>query len=366
MPGAMNQYPDAEQFSFKPDLSAEALATSLAGLLVPGVIRDRQLERHCCRLDERFRIYASTCPVPEWAPGLLITAEIRRQHELYLPLEEIGAAFAALCRLACRYPPLFAATVIAEAQSWPDALARMHLSLSVNPARLLRMLAECETLRFAFLAAIFIPRSFGGSFNRYPQQAEFLNRWLAAERERLQGRVAILDAACGCGEGTYEAAAAVYELGYAVSLSTIEGSTLEPLELVAAAHGWFPADAARGRIFRERVQRLLAGGAGEMIHFNREDLRSPRQSPAGYDVIICNGLLGGPLLHEAKALAEVAALLTARLKPGGILLAADHFHEGWKQKNPPATLAGLLTGSGLQIVDAGEGLAVFQQPVRTG
>ena len=81
-----------------------------------------------------------------------------------------------------------------------------------------------------------------------------------------------------------------------------------------------------------------------------------------YDVIICNGLLGGPLLHGKEMLARVISLLAARLNPGGILLAADHFHGGWKQTTPSATLAELLTASGLQTVEAGEGLGA----VRTG
>ncbi len=362
MLGAMNQYLDSEQFSIIPDLSAAALESTLARLLVPGVITDSCLDRRCRQLDERFRIFTANAPVPEWAPGLQLSAEIRQQYELYLPVNEISAALAAFCRLACRYEPFFTATAMATALSWPDVLTRLQpLAITVNPSKLLQRLATCEEFRFTFLARLFIPKSFGNSFNRYPLQAEFLRRWLARQKERLRGRVSVLDAACGSGEGTYEAAAAVLQLGF-YSSSLVEGITLEPLELAAAAHGWFPQDKARSAAFRERVQRILASGAGKMIGFSQEDLCNPWETDKRYDVIVCNGLLGGPLLHGEEMLARVIVLLAQRLKPGGILVAADHFHEGWRQKTPPATLAELLTESGLQTVAAGEGVGA----VKTG
>jgi len=361
MPGAMNQYLDLQHFSLSPDLSPAALKTTLAGLLLCGSIVDRRLERRCRQLDERFRTFAAACPVAEWAPGMRITAEIRRQYELYLPLAEIAAALAALCRLACRYEPLSAPAAIAAALSWPDALARLlPLPVTVNPARLLQRLAASEQFRFAFLAALHIPKSFGGSFNRYPLQADYLRHWLCGKKQRLSGRVAILDAACGTGEGTYATAGTVLQLGFSAASSLVAGSTLEPLELAAAAHGWFPQDKARAFTFREQVRRLLANGGGSMVRFCQEDLCNPWQDHNSYDVIICNGLLGGPLLHGKEMLAGVIALLAQRLKPGGILLAADCFHEGWKQQTPPATLVELLTASGLQSVKAGEGIGAVK------
>lgn len=361
MSGAMNQYLDEQSFSLSPDLSPAALETTLARLLVPGAIVDSRLERHCQRLDERFRIFSATCPVPAWAPGLQISAELRRQYEVYLPVMEARAALAVFCKIACRYEPLAAPASISAALSWPDILARLHpLGITLNPARLLNKLAATEQFRFAFLAALFIPKSFGGSFNRYPQQADFLHNWLSGQKKRLRGRVTILDTACGCGEGTYTAAATVLQLGFSVSASLVQGSTLEPLELAAAAHGWFPQDKARAEAFGKRVRPLLADGAGSMMRFSREDLCRPWMDPEKYDVIICNGLLGGPLLHEEEKLAVVIARLAAGLKPGGILLIADRFHEGWRQLTSSATVARMLTMSGLTTLEAGEGVGAVK------
>lgn len=361
MPGAMNQYPDLQQLSLTPDLAPAALENTLSSLLVSGKISDRSIERRCWQLGERFRSFAATCPVPEWAPGLQIDAEIRCQYELYLPVIEIRAALAAFCKLACRYEPFFATTAIATAQSWPDTLARLQpLTLAVNPTRLLQQLASSEQFRIAFLATLFIPKNFGGSFSRYPQQAEFFSRWLSKEKDRLQGKIAVLDAACGSGEGTYAAAAGVLQLGYSASASLVEGCTLEPLELVAAAHGWFPQDKARTAAFRKIMARLLAQGADRMLRFSQEDLCNPWPKQGKYDVIFCNGLLGGPLMHGKEELAGVIALLAQRLTAGGLLLAADSFHEGWRQKTPPATLADLLAESGLQPFAAGEGVGAVK------
>lgn len=360
MPGAMNQYPDLQQFSLSPDMAPTALEATLSRLLVTGVISDRRLDRCCQRLAELFRTFAATSPVPEWAPGLQLTPELRRQYEFYLPVATIRAAFAMFCRLACRYEPL-PFTAISASLSWPDALARLQpLPLAVNPARLLRRLAAVEEFRRAFLVALFMPHSYGGGFNRYPQQAEFLERWLAGQKQRLQGSVAILDAACGSGEGTYMAAATVVRLGFSVTSSRVVGSTLEPLELAAAAHGWFPRDDARAAIFRERTAGLLADGVQGMVRFIREDLCNPWPHKDKYDVIICNGLLGGPLLHDQEKLGGVVALLVKRLRPGGILLAEDRFHEGWKQATPPTAIKGLLTASGLQVIEAGAGIAAVR------
>lgn len=360
MTGTMNQYPDFQQFSLMPDLTPAALEATLSRLLLPGVISDQYLDQCCRRLDERFCRFAATCPAPEWAPGLQITAEMRCQYELYLPIAAIRSAIDRLCRRACRYEPT-PLTALHAVLSWPDLLARLQpLPVSVSPAQLLRRLACDAVYRRAFLAALYIPQSYGGGFNRYPRQAAFLNSWLAGQKERLQGGVAVLDAACGCGEGTYAVAAAVVRLGFAVAASRIDGSTLEPLELVAAAHGWFPQDGRRAAAFRERVNRLVTSGAQGVVRFSQEDLGRPWPQSRRYEVILCNGLLGGPLLHDQGRLAGVIRLLAGRLRPGGIFLAADRFHGGWKRITPSATLQGLLTASGLQLVDVGEGVGAVR------
>jgi len=348
------------QLEYSPDLSGEGLAAALRQLLRSGNLMDDRLRHYCAGLDNRFRAYARYCPVPQWAPGMLLQGDVRSQHELYLPMTEIVPAFAYLCRRSCLYELDIKSVQQVAALSWPDFLARLQLLPCLfNPAEMLGRLAAEDRFRQAFLSALFVPRSFGGSFGRYPRQVAFLSAWLADARGRLSGAAALLDAACGCGESTYEAGEILLEEGYNVELSRVDGSTLEPLELLSAAFGYYPNDAQRSAIFRTRVGPLLDRGGGGMIRFFREDICNTSDSGVHYDVIICNGLLGGPLLHGRAALARAVDSLAGRLKSGGLLLAADCFHQGWKKKQQGELLS-LLREYGLEPVKAGEGVGALK------
>jgi hypothetical protein len=81
-----------------------------------------------------------------------------------------------------------------------------------------------------------------------------------------------------------------------------------------------------------------------------------------YDVVVCNGLLGGPLLHEQSALDAAVGWLALRLKKGGILLAADRFHAGWRRVIPLAELKSLFVRHGIRCLELPEGVG----GIRTG
>ena len=76
------------------------------------------------------------------APALIITPEIRRQCELYLPIAEIGAVFNHLYRSALRYSPILSSTRFHNALSWADVFAVLtpRQQCSANPAILLEKL----------------------------------------------------------------------------------------------------------------------------------------------------------------------------------------------------------------------------------
>lgn len=349
-----------QEFIFSPDLSPGSDEAALRKLLRGGDLMDRYLRRYCERLDERFAVYLARFPAVQWAHGLRLSGEIRSQHEVYLPMEEIVPPFAHLCRCSCRYPVDTDGVRLFASPSWPDFLSRLRADIALfNPATLLQRLAADDGVRRRFLFNAFIPPSFGGGFGRYPRQTVYLSHWLAANRERLSAGARVLDAACGCGEGTYEVAELLLDNRYSADATRVHGSTLEPLELVAAAFGARPDDPARGALFRERIKPLLHGGGSGMILFYREDVCMPEHSRSGFDVILCNGLLGGPLLHGRGKLAQAVSSLAARLRPGGVLLAADSFHEGWKKKQQ-GELVALLRENLLHVVDAGEGVAAIR------
>lgn len=348
------------ELSFLPTLDRAEAAARLDRLLVGGPLRDPRLSRRIERLADAFQGYAGSYPLPLWAPGLVLTAEMRSLTEALFPISEIRRVFDALLRRGCRFPPLLSWTYLYGSASWLDLLQRLSPQVpSADPAVLLRELAQDPERRCAFLFALFLPPHYGGAFDRYPEQSRWLSGWLRENEERLKGRIRALDSACGSGEGTYGLAESVSQAGFEAAGSEVHGSTLEVFELFAAAHARFPHDPKREAEYRLRVAPLL--GSGPALRFYLDEVGSGA-GPGDYDVILCNGLLGGPLLHEPGALRRSVASLAARLRTGGVLLAADRFHAGWKLKVPAEKLRALMRDQGLTLLDVPEGVAGALQP----
>lgn len=350
-----------ERLHYIPTLDEVEIDKRLERLLVHGSIDDRDLESRVARLAERFRIYACCAPHGLWVPGLALTHEMRGIAELYLPLNEIRRACDRLFSLSLRCSPFLPASVLHTATSWLDALHRLQpLVREANPARLMHRLMADGDFRHRFLFSLFLPRRYGGSFERYPAQSVFLRGWLAVYRPK--GSVRCLDAACGSGEGCYELAMLLRDTGSPPESFEVHGATVEPLELFAAAHGWFPHDPGRQTAYRHRIGRLFRDGTAERVMLYREDLTEGNLSAGeAYDVIICNGLLGGPLLNEREKLVGTIGRLCARLKPGGIMLAANRFHGGWQRATPTDALGKMLAENGLTLRACGEGIAGVKQ-----
>jgi SAM-dependent methyltransferase len=333
--------------------------TALGNLLAADI--DTHRFRNAIRFLHRcFESYVSTCPVPFISPGLIVTPEIRVQSELYLPISDIAAVFHRLYSAALTYPPMLSSTPFHNALSWADTFVELPpcLQFSVNPALLLERLLIDRDLLTDFLLDSFLPQRFCGGLGRYPEQQKFIREWLATRRTRT---LHCLDAACGTGEETYGLALLLSDHGFAPEEIRINGWTLEPLEVWAATHRRLPHDTYRESLLREAASVPVQRGYDRCISFSCQDiLSSPQPSTCGenslFDLILCNGLLGGPIIHEKEALDRAAGHLAALLSPGGILLAADHFHGGWKQKCPQSDLRALFESHGFRYVDAGEGV----------
>jgi SAM-dependent methyltransferase len=321
------------------------------------------------RLHILFSVYACTCPVPLPAPGLIVTPEIRTQCERYLPIADIAAAFYHLYSAALTYPPIFSSTPFHNSLSWADTFAALptQFQFSANPARLLESLLDDSRLLIRFLFASFLPGRFYGGIGRYPGQQKFVREWLANRKGRT---LHCLDAACGTGEETFGLALLLSDGGFSPEAIRIDGWTLEPLEVWAAAHRRFPHDRYREALLREATSKLFEQGYSRRISFLCQDiltspspsllLRENGNSQAGenrcFDLILCNGLLGGPIIHEKEQLNRAVGNLSQLLGPGGILLAADNFHGGWKQKCPQTELRASFETHGLKCVESGEGI----------
>jgi len=340
-------------YSLSPSLESRDASANLSHLLAPEIDADR-FRSAIWRLQKLFEIYAATCPAPLIAPGVIVTPELRLQSEFYLPLAGITSAFNLLYRAALRYPAILSSTPFYNALSWADVFVGLppRFQFGVNPARLLENLLSDRDLRTEFLFASFLPRRFYGGFDRYPQQSSFVRQWLG---HRQAKPLRCLDAACGTGEESYALAGVLLELGYAAEQILVEGWTLEPLEVWAAAHCSFPQDRQREKLFRQETGRLFETGYATRILFSCADLtRLPAAEP--FDLILCNGLLGGPILNRSSELERVVNDLAGLLAPGGMLLVADSFHQGWKQKCPQQLLRAFLEMNGLNTFQAGEGI----------
>ncbi|WP_129125146.1 methyltransferase domain-containing protein [Geomonas oryzae] len=343
------------RLSFVPTTEPQEIRERLGRLLTPGSLLDDRLERRIARLKERFLSYAASYPLPLWAPGLEITPEMRSMTEALFPLADPRALFEEVLRRGCRFAPLLSGTYLESSASWLDLLQRLSPQLTcADPAPSLRRLAGGDTARTAFLFALMLPQHFGGGFDRYPRQLSWISMWM--KRSRRADGIRVLDAACGSGEGTYQVAQLLLEAGMGLG-SAVHGSTLEPIELFAGAHMYFPHASGREREYRNRAGSLLAPGANAPameFYLDRVDA-PPAREP--YDLVLCNGLLGGPLLHDPDELASAFAGLSARVAPGGLLLAADRFHAGWRQRVPDADLIALMRAHGLTPVEVPEGIA---------
>jgi len=343
---------------FLPVTDPDQTRRELRRLLVPGPIDDHDLERRIARLDGRFRVYAATVPFGLWGAGLAITAEIRSRTDLLLPLEEVRRAFRRLLRLSLSTASSLDGTPLGTAASWPDCLARLDPPFrEPNPARLLARLAAEGELRTRFLFSLFVPRRHGADPDRYPAQGDFLRQWLQTEGRRRGKPLRCLDAACGAGEGTLGLARVLLEAGFTPDGFSIVGASRNPLEIFAAVHGFFPHDPARQEAFHLLREELRAAGTVERLHFTTEDLTEKARDPETFDVILCNGVLGGPFLPGGEKLERAVATLAQRLAAGGIILAADRFHGGWKRVAPSGMLGEILASQGLSVTVAGEGIA---------
>ncbi len=350
----------APTVTFVPSLETTLRENRLKRLLLPGKITDADLARRADRLDLLFRSSLRTSPLHLWGAGLHIDREWRNLTDTFLPWSRIAPALRRLICCSTRYLP--PSDPLASIPSWPDFLRRIStMTQTSNPAVILRSLSSDENLRRRWLFTLFLPKEHGGGFDRYPRQQEFIRNWLFQRRHLSGGKISCLDAACGSGEGSWELAELCRTSGIPPRGMTIHGTSLDPLELYAAAHASFPHDHPREQEYLRRIARLTSTGYQERIRFSHEDLTNTGNESEKYDLILCNGFLGGPLLNDRSKMQPLVAGLVGRLNPGGLIMAADRFHEGWRKRIPKEERETLLEQCGVTIIRVEEGIAGIYQ-----
>ena len=317
-----------------PSLSAEQAQASL-NCIYNAHIANSRFSSDIRKLQRMFSSFAASAPPPWPARGLKITPEINYQSQLWLPMEQIKPIFYKLYRNTLLYPPVYGSTPFSKAASWASLLDTLpdFLNGHTNPVTLLSLLLDDDKLRKRFIFWSFMPSRFYGNFSaRYPQQWKIIGQLAPQLREEF-GRIDCLDAACGDGEGTYGLARTLLEHMQGKDFS-IEGWTLDPLEVWSAAYAIFPHSVEKERLFRAWIKPVYQHKAAQQMRFRQANLLTTEQCNARFHLIICNGLLGGPIINEMRQIEQVAARLASLLLPGGYLIIDDNFHGGWEKKIP--------------------------------
>ncbi len=278
-----------------------------------------------------------------------------------MPISEIRQMFYRLYNNSLSYFPIFSSTPFYKALSWADCYTRFPewLQITPNPALLIKHLLNDERLLVRFIFYSFLPKRFNGAgFGRYPEQLLQIQSWLSRRRNIP---LRLLDAACGTGEGTWELLELSAKTGLKPEQVTTEGWTLDPLEAWVAEKQVLPHELERGKNYKCRVSHLVEQGWGNRISFRAFNLLSERYDTTQFDLILCNGLLGGPIINQPEELLRVVRNLAAILTPDGLLLIADHFHSGWGKKDCRPAVERFLNEFGLDTDPAGEGIAAFRK-----
>jgi SAM-dependent methyltransferase len=262
----------------------------------------------------RFRRYAGP---PWWAPGLIIDADLRAKYEAFLPVSDFLADLRRLAAAVLPHPtwvPRRLLPLPARCHVGPPSLPDLWADLP-EPMAGRTCFAPRELLPlFCALAA---PPRFGTAAGRYPQQMELLRAWAVTHPGAA---IRVLDLACGTGQGTYEVCAALTAASRGGDVR-VTGLTWEPLEAWMATCRRAPHDPAATRELRRFGH--LPG-----VTFVAGDVRRMPLSP-GADVVIANGIVGGPYLRGGEDLGSFLDELLRLLVPTGLVVVANRFHDGW-------------------------------------
>lgn len=319
--------------------------------LMKSPLPNRGFFRNLEKLQLAFESYCRFCSPPWAAPGLKLTPEIIIQSELWLPLNTIRPIFYHILRSFLSYKPIFSSTPFANASCWFSIVSRFPhwLANYDNPANLLRQIIFNEDFRHRFMFWIFMPqRYYGANSNRYPQQMEILSNWM--KKRSKTDPLRCLDAVCGDGTALYAWHEILIKSGFNNQMIHCEGWALDPLECWAAAYKTSGCNQ-----FQYNTKSSAVTVKGRLI-FRAVDFLKPKFAMGNkFDLIFCNGLLGGPIVHTSKQMQIVVDFLIKLLSQKGIIVIADHFHDGWRKLVSLEAVQDYFTKAGMVTHPFGEG-----------
>jgi len=272
-----------------------------------------------CKWSRLERLFCSCSSVPCWSSGTIISPELRAEYERWLPIRDFLSDLARVARKILPHPSWLPRPVRSSFQHCTRYFAAAPHSLPDLWRTLPPQLAGKAGYRpnevIPLLCAMADPLRFGTDTQRYPAQLDFLLSHLG---DRPGCTLAIMDLACGVGHGSLEMAQTLHRNG--VCGAMVIGLTREPLEAWMATVRRLPHDAGRG-------ERLPSCSCSSLLHFIAGDVRS-LPVRCCFDVLICNGLIGGDYLCTTLQLEAFLNELRRVLSPCGVLLVANHFHAG--------------------------------------
>ena len=248
---------------------------------------------------------------------MALTNEIRSNYERYFPVTEffgeLRTVFNSILPDASWIPLVLKNRAC---RSLPDFWKQL-------PAHLAGKVTWEHGELLPLACALASPRKNGCHAGRYPEQLAYLREWVTTKK-----RVSIdtIDYACSTGQGTYDVAGL---LDHYVEHGRAIGVTREPLEAWMARNRCLPhLEGCDGPLlqysFPPPSQKL-------QVSFVAGDIRESCIRGM-VDLIVCNGLIGGPNQDNDTQFVTLWRMVESQLKPGGILMVGNRFHDGFKQK----------------------------------
>ena len=257
------------------------------------------LRRHNRRWERLYVNWLRHAIPPWWARNLIITPEIRESYEKWLPIDEFRGSLAVVARAYLPDESWLPLPLRSSAYlSLPDFWAAMPFVFGGKVC-----FAESELL--PLFCAMADPPRFGTTAGRYPEELEYLGKVVCAG-------MSVLDVGYGVGVNTLEMASALKG-------AVFTGVTPEPLEVWLAENRRIPHDSHR-QAMMNRFDGNVVFRRGTAEEFTGE-----------YDVIVCNGLVGGRFFCAESQYRAFLLCCKTSLRPGGRVLIADRFHEGSRQ-----------------------------------
>lgn len=292
---------------------------------MPEITPELKLAKYNARWGQRETLFRRHTAPPAWAADVPVTPAQRARSEGWLPISEWLRDLRRLARWQLPSPAWLPAPLRElpepdmHAPAGTPYLSLLDLWNDLPPALAGRTtFAAAELL--PLLCALADPPRFGTDFGRYPEQLAQLRAW-TPPRHAGPRPCRLLDLGCGTGQGTLEAANTIAAATH--QPVTALGLTREPLEAWMATTRRIPHDPERER----RLQDFQLHPQ-TTVSFIAGDACRPPLPLAAFDIILANGLVGGPFLHAPADTFAFLHELQRVLAPGGTVFCANHFHDG--------------------------------------